>query len=110
MYAIRSYYDAGNLLCQDTIRCWFDWPHYKTYVPDPDELTESNSNHRGGAGDWYCYRLAETYLLRAEAKFYNGDLGGATSDVNAVRERAGCTEMYSTVTIGDIMDERNNFV
>jgi len=103
---LRLYDDAGNLLCQDTIRCWFDWPHYKIYIPDPDELTESNSNHRGGAGDWYCYRLAETYLLRAEAKFYSGDLGGAANDVNTVRERAGCTEMYSTVTIGDIMDER----
>nr|WP_321485371.1 RagB/SusD family nutrient uptake outer membrane protein [uncultured Draconibacterium sp.] len=103
---LRLYDDEGNILCQDTIRCWFDWPHYKMYIPDPQELVPSNSNHRGGAGDWYCYRLAETYLLRAEAKFYNGDIAGATADVNKIRERANCSEMYSTVTIGDIMDER----
>ncbi len=103
---LRLYNDNGDILCTDTIRCWFDWPHYKIYTPDPEELTATNSNHRGGAADWYCYRLAETYLLRAEAKFYMGDIAGATTDVNTIRERAHCDELYSTVTIGDIMDER----
>ncbi len=96
----------GKLLCTDTIRMWFDWPHYKIYIPDPDELVASNANHRGGAGDWYCYRLAETYLLRAEAYFYKGDIEKATADVNVVRNRAKCAQTYSAVTIGDIMDER----
>jgi len=103
---LRLYDEDGNLLCTDTIRCWFDWPHYKYYIEDPTELEGMQNNHRGGAGDWYCYRLAETYLLRAEAKFYKGDIAGATEDVNKVRERAKCTQLYSTVTIGDIMDER----
>ncbi|SFE47630.1 RagB/SusD family nutrient uptake outer membrane protein [Thermophagus xiamenensis] len=103
---LRLYDDDGNILCADTIRCWFDWPHYKIYVPDPEELVPTNANHRGGAGDWYCYRLAETYLLRAEAKFYLGDIAGATADVNIIRERSHCDRLYSTVTIGDIMDER----
>lgn len=103
---LRLYNDKGAILCTDTIRCWFDWPHYKLYVADPEELTPSNANHRGGAGDWYCYRLAETYLLRAEAKFYKGDIAGATADVNKIRERANCDQLYTTVTIGDIMDER----
>ncbi len=103
---VRFKDDDGNILIGDTIRSWFDWPHYKTYIEDEDELTESSSNHRGGAGAWYCYRLAETYLLRAEAKLYNGDVSGATSDVNVIRERAGCDQLYSTVNIGDIMDER----
>lgn len=97
----------GSILCTDTIRCWFDWPHYKLYVADPEELTPTNANHRGGAGDWYCYRLAETYLLRAEAKFYKGDIAGATADVNKVRERAQCSQFYTAVNIGQIMDERS---
>ncbi|MEI6950634.1 RagB/SusD family nutrient uptake outer membrane protein [Paraflavisolibacter sp. H34] len=97
----------GELLCTDTIRGWFDWPHYKYYIEDPNETQAPNEvNHRGGAGDWYCYRLAETYLLRAEAKFYKGDIAGATADVNSVRQRAKCTQLYTTVTLGDIMDER----
>ena len=45
-------------------------------------------------------------MLRAEAKFYNGDPAGAALDVNKVRERAQCKQLYTTVTIGDIMDER----
>ncbi|WP_367112863.1 RagB/SusD family nutrient uptake outer membrane protein, partial [uncultured Chitinophaga sp.] len=102
-----KYSGTGAILTNDTIRCWFDWPHYKYYIEDPIESQNPNeANHRGGAGDWYIYRLAETYLLRAEAKFYNGDVGGAAQDVNVVRRRAGCTQEYATVTIGDIFDER----
>ncbi len=98
---------AGALLCTDTIRSYFDWPQYKYYVEDPTESQNPNEiNHRGGAGDWYFYRLAEAYLLRAEAKFYKGDIGGATADVNIIRTRAKCTQLYTAVTIGDIMNER----
>lgn len=104
---IRLRNTSGALLCNDTIRGWFDWPHYKYYIEDPIETQNANeANHRGGAGDWYFYRLAETYLLRAEAKFYKGDISGATADVNLIRQRAKCTQTYSAVTIGDIMDER----
>lgn len=101
--------------CKDTIRDWFGWPHYKIYLMDQNaEAKESSTQFNGasissttsGIADWYCYRLAEAYLLRAEAKFYNGDPAGAALDVNKVRERAQCKQLYTTVTIGDIMDER----
>jgi hypothetical protein len=103
--------DTGALLATDTIRDWFDWPHYKIYLEDVTAEANPAANQfngatNGGNGDWYFYRLAEAYLLRAEAKFYLGDPAGAAEDVNKVRERALCTELYSTVTIGDIMDER----
>lgn len=39
-------------------------------------------------GNLYLFRLAETYLLRAEAKFYQGNPIGAAEDVNVVRRRA----------------------
>lgn len=98
---------SGALLCTDTIRNWFEWPQYKYYIEDPIETQNANEvNHRGGAGDWYFYRLAETYLLRAEAKFYKGDIAGATADVNSIRQRARCSQLYAAVNIGDIMDER----
>ena len=54
----------------------------------------------------YLFRLAETYLLRAEAKLYQGNATGAAADVNEVRKRAKCSQLYTTVNIGDIMDER----
>ncbi len=50
----------------------------------------------------YLFRLAETYLLRAEAKFYRGNPIGAAEDVNVVRRRANAKKMFTTVTIGDI--------
>lgn len=105
---------TGRILCSDTVRCWFDWPHYKYWNLDVGNEANLNANafngatggSTGGHGDIYLYRLAEAYLLRAEAKFYLGDNAGAAADVNKVRERARCTRFYTTVNIGDIMNER----
>ncbi len=94
---------AGTVLTLDTIRNWFAWPQYKTYIPDP-----RRPQPRGGAGDWYVFRVAETYLLRAEAYFWKGNLASAMADVNAVRARAQAT-LYtdpSKINIGTILDER----
>ncbi|WP_198152453.1 RagB/SusD family nutrient uptake outer membrane protein [Draconibacterium sediminis] len=99
---LQLYNDAGGILCTDTIRSWFGWPHYKLYVADPTDNTPD-----GGNGDWYCYRLAETYLLRAEAYFWNGESQKAADDLNAVRTRANAAP-YSAdqINLGTILDER----
>ncbi|MBN2666551.1 MAG: RagB/SusD family nutrient uptake outer membrane protein [Bacteroidales bacterium] len=96
-------FDAGGgILCTDTIRSWFDWPHYKLYVIDPTDNTPD-----GGFGDWYEMRLAETYLLRSEAYFWNDQPDLAADDLNAVRVRAGCSPYTSDqINIGTILDER----
>ena len=100
---IQKYDANGGILCTDTIRSWFNWPYYKMYIADPTDVTPD-----GGNGDWYVYRLAETYLLRAEAYFWKNDLANAAKDVNAIRQRAGCTKLYSPseINIGTILDER----
>jgi hypothetical protein len=41
--------------------------------------------------DVYIFRLAETYLLRAEAHLKNGDNIDAANDINVVRERANAS-------------------
>ncbi len=105
---------TGKLLCSDSIRRWYDVPHYKFFLDDPvNEANISGSDGlrgatNGGIADWYLYRLAEAYLLRAEAKYYlNPADGTIKDDLNAVRQRAKCTELYQgQVTIGDIMNER----
>ena len=99
--------DEGNLLCGDTIRRWFDVPHYKLYLDDPvndANISGSNGNRgatNGGIADWYLYRLAEAYLLRAEAKYYlNENDPTIKDDLNILRTRAHCSELYEgTVTI-----------
>ncbi|MDR2274997.1 MAG: RagB/SusD family nutrient uptake outer membrane protein [Sphingobacterium sp.] len=106
--------ETGKLLCSDSIRRWYDVPHYKFFLDDPvSETNISGSDGSRGAtngsiADWYLYRLAEAYLLRAEAKYYiNPSDGTIKDDLNAVRQRAKCTELYQgPVTIGDIMNER----
>jgi hypothetical protein len=100
---LQKYDASGGILCTDTIRSWYNWPHYKLFVIDPTDNTPD-----GGYGDWYAFRLAETYLLRAEAYFWKDDLVNAANDVNAVRTRAGCAPYTSDqINIGTILDERN---
>src|SRR5690606_9317794 len=92
----------GGILCTDTIRSWYGWPYYKLWVDDPTDPTPD-----GGRGDWYLYRLAETYLLRSEAYFWKGQLSEAAADLNAVRNRAGAASLDpSEVNIDAIFDER----
>lgn len=99
---LQLYNDRGGILCSDTIRNWFGWPHYKIFVPDNQNAVPS-----GGHTDWYVFRLAETYLLRAEAYYWKGDLGRAAEDINKVRERAGAAPVTAAdVNIGLILDER----
>lgn len=92
----------GVVLTIDTIRCWFDWPNYKLFIEDPLRVQP-----QGGNSDWYVFRLAETYLLRAEAYAWKGDLAKAADDVNAVRTRANCAPLAAgKIDIGTILDER----
>jgi starch-binding outer membrane protein, SusD/RagB family len=88
-------------------------PHFKKFVRAvPKGLTvdatskRPNDNGRNWK-DWYIMRLAETYLLRAEAYMLKGDLTSAAADINVVRGRA----LATPVTAGDvnmdlILDER----
>lgn len=103
---VQLYDDNGKLLCTDTIRNWFGWPHYKIWIEDP--IRESELMYDGGEGDWYMFRLAETYLLRAEAYMWKGENQKAADDVNEIRKRAKCEKLFSAdeMNMGIIMDER----
>ncbi|WP_420477394.1 RagB/SusD family nutrient uptake outer membrane protein, partial [Noviherbaspirillum sp. ST9] len=68
--------------------------------------------------DWPVMRLAETYLLRAEARFRRNNPAGAAEDINKLRDRAfklarttsGNADLgkvsASDITIDFILDER----
>ncbi|HSF45629.1 MAG TPA: RagB/SusD family nutrient uptake outer membrane protein, partial [Chitinophagaceae bacterium] len=101
---LQLFNSSGTLLVSsgDTIRTWFGWPHYKLYIPD-----QIRTPWQGGNSDWYVFRLAETYLLRAEAYWWKGDAAKAADDVNAVRTRAKCSPYTAAqVDLGTILDER----
>lgn len=87
----------------DTFQHSYSFPHYKTFIPEQDPA----ANPTGGNGDAYIFRLAETYLLRAEAHFWNNDLASAANDLNMVRQRASALPITAgDVTIDFIFDER----
>src|SRR5690606_33413531 len=82
----------------------FNYPNirkYDTYTPDVNEL-------RGSYNDQTYLRLAETYLLKAEAQFKLGNSSGAAETINVVRRRANASEITGAdVSIDFILDERS---
>lgn len=107
---------VGDLLCTDTIRSWYPTPLWVLYYKDQSAEENMGANQFNGVtkgsscsnGNMYLYRLAETYLLRAEARLYQGKKGEAAEDVNAVRQRANAKHMFTAadINIGVIADER----
>ncbi|MEN8202240.1 MAG: RagB/SusD family nutrient uptake outer membrane protein [Bacteroidota bacterium] len=88
---------------QDSVLVLFPGCYYKAYAPQQDPAVRPV----GGNGDWYIYRLSETYLLRAEAYFWKGQTGDAAANINTVRERASAIPITAgDVTIDYIFDER----
>lgn len=80
------------------------WPSTRKWdfasVTDPTGTTNFN--------DQVYIRLAETYLLLAEAQFKQGNLAGAAANINIVRARAGASAITpAMVTLDFILDERS---
>lgn len=75
-------------------------------IADPvTGLTTSSANH--SYRDRYLMRLAETYLLRAEAYLLKGDQGNAANDINEVRSRSNADPVLAAdVDMDYLLDER----
>lgn len=74
---------------------------------DPVKKYEVKASAGGTYADQYLMRLAETYLLRAEANLGLGKLADAATDINLVRARAKASPVVaSQVNIDYILDER----
>ena len=91
--------------CSDTLRCWDDIQYNKVCVDDEKRALD-DFNMLGGFQDWYIYRLAEAYLMRAEALVWQGRGDEAAADLTEVRTRAGATAFSGTATLDDVLDER----
>lgn len=78
--------------------------HYGLYQ---DPASGQNQDQGRIFKDWYIMRLAETYLLRAEAYMLSGNVQKAADDINVVRGRAKATPVTAAdVNIDLILDER----
>jgi len=83
---------------------------YKFTANNADGSQAANYNPAFASTDFPIFRLADAYLMRAEASFNLGDLGSAVADINIIRERAfGNTDGNITttdLTAQFILDER----
>lgn len=81
---------------------------YPTLRKVEGKVGKSGNNTTGRTfKDVMVYRLAETYLLRAEAHMYQGELDKAAADINKVRERSNAEPVLADkVTLDYILDER----
>ncbi len=114
-----AYYDSSSVkypspTWKNQIWRWYPYPS-KITTPGqhPDELFTDKENNilRASSGstyrDNYMFRLAETYLLRAEAYLGKNDKINAAKDINVVRERAKAAPVsQGDVTLDYILDER----
>ncbi|MDR2764207.1 MAG: RagB/SusD family nutrient uptake outer membrane protein [Tannerella sp.] len=70
-----------------------------------EHLVTNNANN--SFRDQYMFRLAETYLLRAEAHLGKNNPGAAAADINVLRARAQAPPATATeVDIDFLLDER----
>lgn len=84
------------------------FPYFMKVATPMDHYTDES---RSGGGynhkDLYAMRLAETYLLRAEAYLGLGNTSSAAEDINVVRARSHADPVSAAdVTIDFILDER----
>ncbi|GAA4315224.1 RagB/SusD family nutrient uptake outer membrane protein [Compostibacter hankyongensis] len=91
---------TGQIL--DTTRGYYPWIRKIDGLPFNDDVTLGATPN-----DVIRMRLAETYLLRAEAYFRKGDREDAKNDINVIRSRAHVKPITAAdVSVDFILDER----
>ena len=103
--AVQARVDAGlyEVTAADTVNIT---PRFWKFSDDKHPYAEDAANLYNDT-DWYLIRIAETYLLRAEARLAQGNKGGAANDLTTVRNRAGASDVSAgQVNIDYILDER----
>ncbi|HAL82535.1 MAG TPA: RagB/SusD family nutrient uptake outer membrane protein [Mucilaginibacter sp.] len=82
----------------------------RNIVPKTNKWDQFDPNDSFGSSmikDFVIMRLGETYLLKAEAQFKQGNTGGASETLNIIRARAHATPITAAqVTMDFILDER----
>ncbi|MDP4207246.1 MAG: RagB/SusD family nutrient uptake outer membrane protein [Bacteroidota bacterium] len=101
--------DRDSLYAADSIRSTCDlFPALKKFL-DP---TRTSATAQPGTRDIIMIRLAEMYMIAAEAEFQLGDKASAAIDINVIRNRASKTHSgdlnvsASDITLDFILDER----
>ena len=101
----QTTFPGRYLLCYQT-KCTNPYDYPSALIANASTF-ELRSSAGGTYQDQYMFRLAETYLLRAEGYLGLNNKDSAAIDINAVRTRANATPVPSNnVTLDYILDER----
>lgn len=96
----------GRYLSPYSVKCTTPY-HHPAGLYSNAATFALKSTGGGTFTDQYMFRLAETYLLRAEAYLKLGNTGLAAADINVVRSRSKASAVAaSSVTMDYILDER----
>ncbi|TRZ43548.1 RagB/SusD family nutrient uptake outer membrane protein [Robertkochia solimangrovi] len=79
-----------------------EWPFTKKW----DYVNPADPKGVNSYNDFIYLRLAETYLVYAEALLGNGEADAAKATLNVLRNRSNASEFSGTVDIDFILDER----
>jgi|688.fasta_scaffold00409_32 hypothetical protein len=83
-----------------------NWPSIRKWDWAPADTADVQNS--SSFNDQIYLRLADTYLLLAEAQFRLNDLAGAAATINIIRTRANATPITAAqVTLNFILDERS---
>lgn len=121
--AFGKWFVADGYSGKATARQWFPFVMMKVTGDIPEDFWQKDANgnpkltafgehlvtNNGNSTfrDMYMFRLAETYLLRAEAHLGKNNKVGAATDINALRARAKASLATSAeVNIDYLLDER----
>ncbi len=81
-----------------------DYPFIRKW----DSVIPTNMQETQTYNDQAYLRLAETYLLKAEAQFKLGNPGGAAETINMIRRRAHASDISAAdISMDFILDERS---
>ena len=81
-----------------------DYPFIRKW----DNVIASNLQENKQYNDQPYLRLAETYLIKAEAQFKLGNSDGAAQTINIIRRRAHASDVLAAnITLDYILDERS---
>lgn len=99
--------ELANAITSDTLDARINWVDYLTISEKKVYYPYKYKNNTNATASNYelqvFFRLAEQYLIRAEARAHLSDIEGALADINAIRSRAKVAPVEANTTAEVLM-------
>ncbi len=82
------------------------YPSLSKHLSSNYYVANASKARNGNLNATFMMRMAEVYLIAAEASIYLNDTGSAMQCINKVRTRAGANALSGTPTVRTVLDER----